>query len=206
MKHTMAHFLASMALAAALALPARVSADTDPGNANDDPPVVTERDQGAMRTKPDHVIRLEAAYGPPSQEGFGSAVFYDTLQATDDLAQAALAKYRYFVGGLWDRYGEEAWMGPWREVYARTPGVKADIVAELRAISDPDARLSVPMILDNIEGAEAARAALSAAYDVPTVTELRAFNLGDGEAMTGILIAGRRASSGEAAFLVFLLD
>jgi hypothetical protein len=58
--------------------------------------------------------------------------------------------------------------------------VKPDIVAELRGIADRDARLSVPMILSNIEGAEAARGALSAAFADPAVTELRALNLGDG--------------------------
>ena len=97
-------------------------------------------------------------------------------------------------------------MGPWKEVYARKTGAKADIVAELRGISDSDAQNSVPMILDNIDGAEKARAALTAAYDDPAVTELRVFNLGDGEAMSGLLVAGRRQATGEAAFLVFLMD
>ena len=163
-----------------------------------------------MRTsgqaKPAYVTDLEAAYGAPSQAGFGSAVFTEQLKASDQLDQAALAKYKYFVGELWDRWGEDAWMGPWKEVYARKAGAKPDIVAELRGISDPDAKISVPMILDNIDGAEQARAALSAAYDDPAVTELRVFNLGDGAAMSGILVAGRRAETGEAAFLVFLLD
>jgi hypothetical protein len=62
------------------------------------------------------------------------------------------------------------------------------------------------MILDHLEGAEAARTALSNAFDEPTVTELRVFNLGDGEAMSGLLVAGRRGASGEATFLVFLMD
>jgi Asp/Glu/hydantoin racemase len=97
-------------------------------------------------------------------------------------------------------------MGPWKEVYARAPGVAPDITAEMRSLADPDARLSVPMILDNIEEAETARAALSAAFDDPAVSELRAFNLGDGEAMSGLLVAGRRGASGEAIFLVFLMD
>ena len=47
--------------------------------------------------------------------------------------------------------------------------------------------------------------ALSAAYDGPAVTELRFFNLGDGGAMSGLLIAARR-DSGQATFLVFLMD
>ena len=70
----------------------------------------------------------------------------------------------------------------------------------------PTRRHSVPMILENIDGAEQARAALAAAYDDPAVTELRVFNLGDGEAMSGLLVAGRRGATGEATFLVFLMD
>jgi hypothetical protein len=118
----------------------------------------------------------------------------------------ALEKYKYFVGDLWERWGEDAWMGPWKEVYARTPGSKHDIVAELRGIKDQDASFSVPMILDNVEGAEKARAALSAVYDDATVTDLRVFTLGDGEAMSGLLVAGQRAGTGDATFLVLLMD
>ena len=62
------------------------------------------------------------------------------------------------------------------------------------------------MILDSVEEAETARAALSVAFDDPSVTELRAFNLGDGGAMSGLLVAGRRGASGETTFLVFLMD
>lgn len=156
--------------------------------------------------RPAYVTALEAAYGAPSQAGFGSAVFYEPMKAGDDLAKAALAKYKYFTGELWERWGEDAWMGPWKEVYTRPTGAKADIVAELRGIADPDARNSVPMILVNIEGADKARAALAAAYDDPAVTELRVFNLGDGEAMSGLLVAGRRQATGVATFLVFLMD
>ena len=156
--------------------------------------------------KPEYVTALEVAYGAPSQVGFGSAVFHEQMKAGDDLDQAALAKYKYFTGDLWERWGEEAWMSPWKEVYARQAGAKPDIVAELRGIADPDAAISAPMILDNIDGAEMARAALAAAYDDPAVTDLRVYNLGDGGAMSGLLVAGRRQATGEATFLVFLMD
>jgi hypothetical protein len=156
--------------------------------------------------KPAVVTALETAYGAPSQAGFGSAVFYQALGAGDSLTDAALAKYKVFVGELWERWGEDAWMGPWKEVYSRESGAKPDIVAELRAISDPDAAISAPMILDVVQDAEKARAALAAAFDDPSVTELRVFNLGDGGAMSGLLVAGRRAATGEGTFLVFLLD
>ena len=154
--------------------------------------------------KPEYVTALEAAYGAPSQVGFGSAVFYTDKDAKD-LAKAALKYYQHFVGELWERWGEEAWMGPWKEVYARKPGAKADITAELKGIKDVDARNSVPMILDVVDNADAARKALSDAFDDPAVTELRIFTLGDGGAMSGLLVAGKR-KTGEATFLVFLMD
>jgi hypothetical protein len=156
--------------------------------------------------KPAYLTALEAAYGAPSQAGFGSAVFYEPLRAGDDLTQAALAKYKHFTGELWERWGEAAWMGPWKEVYVRPTGAKPDIVAELRGITDQDAAISAPMILDSVQDAESARTALSAAFDDPAVTELRVFNLGDGGAMSGILVAGHRGATGVAMFLVFLMD
>ena len=161
-------------------------------------------------TQPDYVTALQAAYGAPSQAAFGSAVFYEQT-TSGDLEQAALAKYRTFVGKLWEQYGEAAWLDPWKKVYARQPDAKADggsadIVAELRGIQDQAARMSVPMILENIEGAEQARAALSTAFDDPAVTELLVYNTGDSGAMSGLLIAARRAATGEDTFLVFLLD
>lgn len=163
-------------------------------------------DQPAAGQKPAYVTALEAAYGAPSQAGFGSAVFHEPIGANDSLTDAALAKYKVFTGELWERWGEAAWMGPWKEVYVRPTGAKPDIVAELRGIQDADAAISAPMILDSVQDAETARAALAAAFDDPAVTELRVFNLGDGGAMSGILVASRRGAAGEATFLVFLLD
>ena len=155
--------------------------------------------------KPQYVTGLEEAYGVPSQAGFGSSVFYRGMDAAQDLEGVALEYYQYFVGDLWERYGEDAWMGPWKEVYARAADSSPDIVAELQGITDREAKLSVPMVLDVVENAEAARQGLSAAYDDPAVNELRVYNLGDGEAMSGLLVADKR-KSGEATFLVFLAD
>jgi len=165
---------------------------------------VTASPPGSLRPK--YVSDLKTAYGAPSQAGFGSAVFYEPLATGASLEQMALDKYKYFVGELWERYGEDVWLGPWREVYVRKPGAKPDIIVELRGITDQDARLSVPMILDNVDNAEKARLALSVAYDDPAVTELRVFNLGDGEALSGLLVAGYQKTTDSATFLVFLLD
>jgi glycine cleavage system aminomethyltransferase T len=62
------------------------------------------------------------------------------------------------------------------------------------------------MILDAVQDADKARAALSAAFDDATVTELSVYNIGDGAAMSGLLIAARRGATGESTFLVFLMD
>jgi hypothetical protein len=146
------------------------------------------------------IAKLQAAYGSPSQEAFGSAVFVEQLSAADGLEQAALEKYRYFIGDLWERYGEDAWMGPWKEVYERPNGADHAIVAELNGIGDQDAALSAPMILDVDPDA------LSAVFDAPVITDVRVYTLGDGAAMSGLLIAAWNSKVKEATLLVFLMD
>jgi hypothetical protein len=155
--------------------------------------------------KPSYLPPLEAAYGKPSQSGFGSAVFFEQDIAADALEKAALAKYQYFVGEKWLQWGEKTWMAPWKQVYARPSGQTRDVVAELEGISDPDATSSVDMVLNGLEDAKSAQKALSDAFNHPAVENLSVFNLGDGEAMSGILIAGR-CSNGDTMFLVFLMD
>lgn len=41
---------------------------------------------------------LETAYGAPSQAAFGSAVFTETVAASDALASRAKAWYAHFLG------------------------------------------------------------------------------------------------------------
>ena len=156
--------------------------------------------------KPTYVAALEAAYGPPSQAGFGSAVFYEQGQDLGDLEQTAQAKYRYFVGDLWDRYGADAWLGSWQQVYIRSPEANRAIVAELRAIVDRSAAQSVELLLDEVAEPQDAQQALSSAFDDPAVDELAVFKIGDGAALSGILLAARRAATGETVILIFLLD
>ena len=155
--------------------------------------------------KPSYIMDLEAIYGSPSQKAFGTAVFFESIK-TGDLKQRALDKYRYFVGELWDKYGEDAWLGAWKEVYARTQGETRDIVKEIRNISDRDARGSISMFLEGIENPEDAYSALCKAFNDEEVTEFLVYNIGDGGAMSGILITAWRKETGEATFLVFLMD
>lgn len=153
---------------------------------------------------PDYAARLQAIYGLPSQAGFGSALFYEPAVPAEELESAAIKTYRHFVGELWERWGEATWMAPWKSVYRRSPGAERQVVGELQAIADRNVAAAVSMLLA-IEDEAAARKALSDAYDDAAIAELSTYSIGDGAAMSGILLAGLR-DSGEAIFLVFLID
>lgn len=156
-------------------------------------------------TRSEAVANLQALYGPPSPAGFGSAVFRDRVERAEDLEAAALRHYRYFLGKAWERFGEEAWMEPWQRVYQRQAAGRHDIVTELRSITDPAAQSSVTMLLDAIADPDAGRQALAAVYDDADVETLAVYTLGDGAALSGLLIAGQDRH-GETTLLVFLLD
>jgi hypothetical protein len=156
-----------------------------------------------LKGKPDYVAELERIYGAPRDSGFGSAVFYEPSTSEGDLEAIALKYYRYFLGDLWSRFGEAVWMNHWQRVYRRDLSHPPDIVAELRAIAAPDVRSSVPLLLETDE-AETSRQALAIAFDDAGVNELEIYKIGDGEAMSGLLVAGQRA--GERTFLVLLMD
>ena len=51
-----------------------------------------------------------------------------------------MASYRHFVGGLWDRYGEQAWLGPWCRVHQRGPGNRRS------SMSWPGSRTPMPPV------------------------------------------------------------
>lgn len=152
------------------------------------------------------VAVLQAIYGPPSQAGFGSAVFFDQIEPGTDLEAIARRSYQHFVGKLWEQYGESAWMSVWKQIYVRPNGIQPDIVAELKAIADPLAVQYVPILL-LIETDDQIRAqqALATVFNHPQVTNLSVYAIGDGSAMSGLLLAGSR-TSGETTILVSLLD
>jgi len=157
-------------------------------------------------TKPAYVSALEAVFGPPSEAGFGSAVFYAQSGASGDLEGTARAAYQRFTGDLWERYGPDAWLGAWKQVYTRPPGAVPAIVTELRALEDRGARQAAGVLVDDADDPQAVQAAASAAFDEPAVTDLAVYTIGDGAALAGILITARRAPSGEQVTVVFLLD
>ena len=158
--------------------------------------------------KPAYVLALESAYGVPSQAAFGSAVFFDhTDPARDSADMESLAKryYRHFTGTKWDEWGETAWKAAWKGVHVRKSGAVGTVLEELQNINDLNAFLSVPMILTVVDQAKQAVQALSGAFDEPNVIDFHVYTIGDGGAMSGLLLAGER-NNRDAIFLVFLMD
>ena len=154
---------------------------------------------------PSNYTDLVNLYGQPSQAGFGSAVFDEIIEPGTDLEPIALRYYQHFVGKLWEQFGADAWMSTWKQVYARTGGVTPDIVAELRAIADPAAAHFVPVLLlaDTDDRAKAEQA-LAAVFDNSQVSDLRVYAIGDGAALSGLLVAGYRPN--EITILISLID
>jgi hypothetical protein len=157
----------------------------------------------ADEARPAYVTDLEAQFGGPASTGFGSAVFFTRLAAASGLEGEAKRRYREFTGELWDRWGEAAWMGPWRLVATRENG--QPIADLLRAVPDRETRSSATAMMEGIENPAAATKALASAFDDPAVETFQVYNIGDGAQMSGLIIAARR-TNGEAAVLVFLID
>lgn len=163
-------------------------------------------DSASSPPQSEAVAVLQSIYGAPSQAGFGSAVFYEAIEPGTDLDAIALRYYQHFVGQLWEQYGESAWMSTWKQVYVRPTEMQPDIVAELKAIADPPAVNYVPiLLLTETDDQARAEQALATVFNHPEVTDLRVYAIGDGAAMSGLLLAVCR-TNGETTILVALLD
>ena len=157
--------------------------------------------------KPEYVTDLEAAYGAPSQAGFGSAVFYERLQGKLTILNRPRSPSTSTSSAICGSASAmtRGWGRGRRSTPAR-PDAERDIIVELRGITNRDARSVSADDPRQHRRCGEARAALSAAFDDSAVTELVVYNMGDGGAMSGLLVAGRRGKTGESTFLVFLLD
>ncbi len=163
-----------------------------------------------MDDKPKWIAVLEDAFGVPSQAAFGTAVFYERLSdeptTTESpiLEQHALKWYQHFCGETWQKFGPKAWIGEWKLVYRR-PRKASSILEELNSLEDPQTRMNAETMLDGAPDPQAARSALEEAFDDPNTVELLVFKMGDGGAMSGLMIVGRRSNQ-ESACVAFLLD
>lgn len=157
-----------------------------------------------MNSLPSFVVLLESQFGPPSQQAFGSSVFYNP-QNMPNLEEEAMLRYRFFLGDAWKRLGEANWLSTWGVVYERNLSSPPDIIQELKTIPDRGVRMSADLLLESQEDAAAAQAALRGAFDQSAIRELKVFKIGDGAAMSGLLIAANIEGEG-CLSLILLLD
>ena len=164
-----------------------------------------EPEQESPAKKPSYVLELEKAFGGPSQSAFGTAVFFDPDTCDREmLDKRALTHYQHFCGKTWDQFGSENWLSTWELVHSRE-GQPGQIVSELKELTDPDARISASSMLDGHDDPSLAQNALALAFDDTAVQQLQIYKIGDGAAMSGILIAAQRVDEG-SMFLIFLMD
>lgn len=155
---------------------------------------------------PAYAADLETVYGGPSRNAFGSAVFFvPSAEQAGALEQQALDRYKHFAGETWERFGEQNWLAAWSRVHERSAGAPRDIVSELKSLPDREARQSAELLLGNAEQTAGGLDTLKRAFDDEAVSELNVYRIGDGGAMSGVLIASRRADA-SSLFLLLLLD
>ena len=153
-----------------------------------------------MTATPQYGHALAQGYGPPSDAAFGSAVFFQpALPELPELEDAALEAYRRFMGEQWSER-EAVWTSVWACCHERPEGGPADAVGELKSLTAVNDRSSAEMLLDLEGGATA----LKAGFDDPATSRFAVYRLGDGEALSGILLAGARTEG--VTSLVFLMD
>lgn len=130
-------------------------------------------------------------------------------KSTSSLETTALMIYQKFCGELWNRFGEAAWMSSWEKVYQRDNTSRTDssgdFLSEIRSIRNPAIHGLLPMLIDEIEDSELAKKHLAEAFDSPEVREVAVYSIGDGAAMSGLIVASDRIN-GERICLILLLD
>lgn len=152
------------------------------------------------------VAGLQLIFGPPSDTGFGSAVSYSPpCAAAMPLEAMARIHYERFCGERWTELGGEQWLGVWRRLYDRPAGQAGDVLSEIPALADPEARSAALMLWEGGPEPTAARAALQAAFDAANVAQFHIYKIGDGEAMSGAILAVE-TTRGEQCCLIILLD
>ncbi len=150
--------------------------------------------------------QLEAVFGGPSDDAFGSAVFRRDMPGNTMLETVAREVYRDFVGELWERYGADAWLATWSLAAARNRDTARSVIDLLESLEDPLTRSAADMLVNANPDPDAARNALVDSFDHESISELEIYSIGDGEAMSGLLIAAHIRDTSEATFLVFLMD
>lgn len=174
------------------------------------PPNALDPSNGASdflgKVMPDRYLELEGSFGGPSSNGFGSAVFRRPLATEVELETVARGVYETFVGKMWSDFGPEVWLANFVELASRGANRGSKILDILRSLEDPTTRSAAALMLDGGTDPEASAGVLERAFDHAAISELRVFAIGDGGAMSGLIIASRDTECMEDILLSFLMD
>jgi hypothetical protein len=151
------------------------------------------------------LTELERVFGKASAAGFGSAVFHGQAKPTETSASIAWEHFKSFLGPKWTPERQKAWEGGWKLLYTRPAAAEGNIMAELGSISDPEGKRAIPLLTELIEDADTAKKALTAAFNHADVRQLSMHHLGDGEAISGIMISALY-NDGMACSVIALMD
>lgn len=122
----------------------------------------------------------------------------------EHLESYAKGRYEFFAGDAWENFGAENWLATWNRVYQRVAEPGGKILEELKAIDESATNLAASQLTENHDEPGRARDALVKVFDNEEILKLHLYQIGDTEAITGVLIAA--ASSEELIALVFLMD
>lgn len=149
---------------------------------------------------PDAIEGLQRAFGGPNQSAFGSATFFEPKVDEASLEKEAFTKYQHFCGSTWTRFGEENWRAAWKLLYASDSDGGQGIITTLNNLNGLGIQSIISMLLE----APDAEIALVKSFEGGNVESLQIYSIGDGSAMSGILIAAQRVEG--RVFLLFLMD
>lgn len=142
------------------------------------------------------ITALENAFGKASNTGFGSTTLYSFPATALAPELQSLDHYKRFLGAKWLDTPDQTnrWLKPWKQVYVRPVGSPADIINELKQLQDADIKPSIGLLIEFPEQVEQAKIALTNAFNDQNIHHLAIYNLGDGEAMSGIMVTGLYSS------------
>ncbi|MGB4772718.1 MAG: hypothetical protein WBP58_14730 [Chitinophagaceae bacterium] len=153
------------------------------------------------------IVRLEQLFGGVSHDGAGSSVYRIGTEDERSIDSIAWGHFTEYLGSKYSPESASRWKKGWGKVYVRKvhPDSSRNINTELNMHKDPRVRSSVPLLLEFVEPVVKARQALAAVYNRKDIKELSIYVIGDGEAYSGLLIAGRY-KDGTGCTLIAMAD
>jgi hypothetical protein len=139
------------------------------------------------------IFKLEEMFGGVSHDGAGSSVYRITKEDKGIIDSIAWGQFKQYLGSKYTDATASQWKRGWEKVYVRN--LKTDssqnINTELSRHKDSRVKSSVPLLLEFVQPVVKARQALGGVYNRKDIKELAIFIVGDGEAYSGLIIAGR---------------